>query len=737
MRTNIIICFLLIILPFIFLAPLSFQYLEVGNDFELYYYVYKKYIFELLKSGHLPLWSPAEGAGYSLIFNPLAQYVYLPSWIFYLFSFIIGDLSEYSFLIYTISAISIFNIGLFFYLRTFNINIKVAVTTVLITSFSLKITELLRFPNAIHAFAWFPWILYGINSVLLNQNDKKNFFIIFISSLMLLTAGYPYYIFYGFVLFFLYFLFLLITPVKESLFFEKKFNIPSNKNFFFKCSFPSILALIISYPWILKISQLMNITRGRNTPDINFSYSGSSNIYDQIGSWIYPPFSMAEGWYYFGAASAFLIIVFIFFVIFFYKQLTKNDLTLKYFSLFFIFLILLNYQFSNPADSFIFSFVWNNFEFIQNFRFWVRMNIILVPIISVILALSINKFIFILNENNFLVKKKLNQILISCFFIIFSSQIYFIYFSGNENLYWETWQLKRISHAENLLPNFLSFIPKLYKGLIYPIFFLIIFIIIFFINNFNYISNFFRKKNNIFIYLILSLSFSELFFLSNIQWSIPYRYYDDGFEKLNLKRDYNSPNHDALNDLKIAFSENRVSIEKSGSNKYEGNTYYRNNKKFNINYINYWGNERHTRLFDKYFYSNGKFKENLDTSVQNDIEYFYGMDAAAKKIFYSKTLEHENILSYLNDSKLNELQDKFLFKLVSYNGDELIININTNNDGFVSFIDTWDNNWKVFVNKKEKKLMKLFDAYKSVEVKAGNSQVRFVYNPFNLNFTKN
>ena len=163
MRTNKFIYILLIIFPFIFLAPLTFQYLEVGNDFELYHFAYKKYIFELLKSGHIPLWSPSEGAGYSLIFNPLAQFVYIPSWIFYFFCFLIGDLSKYSFLIYTISAISIFNVGLFLYLRTFNIDVKIALTTVLITSISLKVTELLRFPNALHAFAWCrhsSWILH-------------------------------------------------------------------------------------------------------------------------------------------------------------------------------------------------------------------------------------------------------------------------------------------------------------------------------------------------------------------------------------------------------------------------------------------------------------------------------------------------------------------------------------------------------------------------------------------------
>ncbi len=732
MRTNKIIYFLLVIFPFIFLAPLTFQYLEVGNDFELYHFTYKKYIFELLRSGHIPLWSPAEGAGYSLIFNPLAQFIYIPSWILYFFCFFIGDLSKYSFLIYTVSAISIFNIGLFLYLRTFNVDIKIALITVLVTSMSLKVTELLRFPNALHAFAWFPWILYGINSVYINTSYIKNFLIIFISTLMLLTAGYPYYIFYGFILFVSYFLFILIVKSKEILFFEKKFDIISSKNFFLKCAYPSILALIIASPWALKISQLMTITRGRNFSQITFSFEGSSNVYDQIGSWIYPPFSMAEGWYYFGAISIFIIICSIIFVLTF-KSFDKVNLKLKYLILYFIFLFLLNYQFSGSENSLIFPYIWEEVGFIQNFRFWIRMNVIMVPILSLILALSINNFINIFNANNTLVKKKINQVIIFSFLLIFSTQIYFIYFSNYENLYWEAWQLKRIDYAENIVPNFISFFIKLYKDFIYVIFFLISFLIIFLINN-NKFQKIIRQKNYTFMFLIIFISFSELFFLSNIQWSIPYRYYDNGFKKLNLEPNYNSPNKNALNDLKYAFLESRVADEKSGNNKYEGNTYYRNNKKFNINYINYWGNEKHTRLFDNFFHSNGKFKENYNESTKKIIEYFYGMDKNGKKIFYSLKLDHPDIISFINDSKFNENQNQFTYDLIFYNGDELKININTNSSGWISFIDTWDPNWKVFIDNEEAKLMKLFGAYKSVKVQPGKSEIRFVYMPLNFSF---
>ena len=243
-----------------------------------------------------------------------------------------------------------------------------------------------------------------------------------------------------------------------------------------------------------------------------------------------------------------------------------------------------------------------------------------------------------------------------------------------------------------------------------------------------------KKSKNIFLFLILFLSFFELFFLTNIQWAIPYKYYENRYEKLNLKKDYNAPNDNILSDIKNAFFENRVSIAKSGNNKYEGNTYYRNNKKFNINYINTWGNDSHTKLFDEYFYSNGKFKENVELTIRKEVEHFYGMDSFSKRIFYSKTLSHNNILSFLNDSRLSEKQNKFSFELVKYNGDELVIVVNSAGDGWLSFIDTWDSNWKVFIDKKEKKLMKLFNAYKSVKIKSGISEIRFEYKPFNLYF---
>ena len=188
----------------------------------------------------------------------------------------------------------------------------------------------------------------------------------------------------------------MINPIKKKIF-DKDFD--SNLSFFLKCFIPGILSLLIASPWLLKISQLISITHGRSDPEINFSLDTSSNIYDQLGSWIYPPFSYAEGWYYFGSISVLIIIVvFIYNITVNRNELFKNH-TYRYLSFFFIFLLFFYYQISSPKNSFIFETLWNNLNFIQNFRHFVRFNVVLIPFLSLILAISITEFIKIMNGN--------------------------------------------------------------------------------------------------------------------------------------------------------------------------------------------------------------------------------------------------------------------------------------------------------------------------------------------------
>ena len=71
-----------------------------------------------------------------------------------------------------------------------------------------------------------------------------------------------------------------------------------------------------------------------------------------------------------------------------------------------------------------------------------------------------------------------------------------------------------------------------------------------------------------------------------------------------------------------------------------------------------------------------------------------------------------------------------------YTGDELEIDLNSDKNGWLTFVDNWDPNWLVYVNNKKKKIETLFGTYKSVKIESGFSTVKFSYNPFNLNFKK-
>ena len=52
---------LIIVWPYIYLFPLTFGFLAIGNDFDLIYFSYKRYIAEMLSVGIIPLWSPVDG----------------------------------------------------------------------------------------------------------------------------------------------------------------------------------------------------------------------------------------------------------------------------------------------------------------------------------------------------------------------------------------------------------------------------------------------------------------------------------------------------------------------------------------------------------------------------------------------------------------------------------------------------------------------------------------------------
>ena len=692
------ILILLILAPYLYLFPHTFHFIEMGNDFELLYYSYKKYIFEFVKVGHFPLWSPSESLGYSLIFNPFAQYFYPLSWLLYILGFIFGDLSKHTYLLYTIFGLSIYNIGQYLWLRKLNIESKYCLTATLITCFGLKLTEILRFPNAIHALAWFPWILYAITLSVQNNKIIKSSILIFIFSFFILTAGYPYYILYGFILFSFYFFFINIPNIKNQFIERDKINLSFVKSFL-TCLLPGLIAIIIVSPWFLGISEIMEITRDRNLRDITFSFTLGSNLLDQLGSWILPPISIAESNYYFGSIITLLLIYY--FLNFLNGKI--NSPKEKYYLIFFIIFFIFNYQIAAPENSLMFNFIWNKIELIQNFRAFSRINILLIPLISILICFSIKNLI----ENKINIKNSIIIFFIS--FLIILLQVYLIEIVSAKSGYWTAWQEKRLDFAAEKF-KLVSFIFNLYSNYIYSVFFLIS-------SLFFLILSKYKVKINLYLSIII-LVIAELFILANIQWAIPKNFYD--------KNGYNDLNINPIKNLRESFNSSRVATE------VYGNTYFRNNKRFNINYFDVFGIDQHTRIYDKYFNKDGIIKNDLDDETIKNINLFWSLNGNNKKIFFSKSLEHSNINNFMHDVLENEKSSvlNLKFNEESYNGDNIEFIINNKVEGFVTFLDNWSPGWKLYINNKEEDIYKLFNTYKSAKISVGKNIINFKYEPW-------
>ncbi len=101
-----------------------------------------------------------------------------------------------------------------------------------------------------------------------------------------------------------------------------------------------------------------------------------------------------------------------------------------------------------------------------------------------------------------------------------------------------------------------------------------------------------------------------------------------------------------------------------------------------------------------------------------------GVDGG-QRIFYSQSIDYETVASFLGDSEQHPVSGL----LEKYTGNELILTFEAAADGFVSFIDNWDSDWRAEVNGDPAEIELLFGTFKSVSVPAGPCRIRFVYKP--------
>ena len=229
----------------------------------------------------------------------------------------------------------------------------------------------------------------------------------------------------------------------------------------------------------------------------------------------------------------------------------------------------------------------------------------------------------------------------------------------------------------------------------------------------------FSKVNQKLIYiLIIFLSISELFILANIQWALPKNYYNQS--------EYNKISNQPLTELQNAFKKKNIVTE------IKGNIYFKKNRTFNINYFDDFGIDVHTKFIDQYFYRNGALKNTLSETDISNVRLFYGLDEKKRRIFFSESIDYNNINNFLEDVKKHEYIGSTIINIDydKYTGDEIHFTVNTSVDGFITIIDNWAPGWKAKNNRNDVELFKALNTYKSVKLSKGLNKISMKYFPW-------
>lgn len=670
-----------ILFPILFLTPRLWVFGDhiytVGNDY-VPLYAYKVYLLDFLVNFRMPFWSPSESAGFPFLASPLTQAIYplnIPLAIYYWWhgSYGLIDHTWYSTL-----GISIYACGMYAWLRQFRWKETYALIASIITSIAFPLPELLRFTFAIHNFAWLPWILYYLTDLFKNPLEKKSCkfylgigFVLF----CFVTASYTYYVFYSIFLLIPYFVFLLLNPCRRKLGFpEWKFNIKP----IMRLLIIGLITSILLSPYLINIVVTLFQVTGRGIRDFDYSTQHIFSWIDILGSFVYPPVASAEGWFYIGIIPLSLLINYF---ISLKPDPNKNDQEQWYRSpavkIALAGLIVFVLSLAMGRDSIVFKFFWDNLPFFYSFRNWGRFCIMLLPLFGFGLAAALEVFFSQLTDlrgNSF--TKALGITLTkwtAIYLLLFAAQSYARTFELNG-----TWSA-----------SFYNLNSRIWLFQVSLIVSWIVVLLVFIFSSKNKLSVFPRLVP----VLLVIITFFDLFPVGAFQWLVVTYPEENPPGRLNLI------NNAIPSSFKYprTFGKSNISLTPEYSmGPYP--TWY---------YARYWD------FFFKY------------ASEEEIFDSFLGKDSKGRRIYLTPSIDYQTIAGFMKDA------EKFhgTYEVTGYDGENLQVEVESSEAGFLSFIDNWDPFWTVKVNGETAKLEKLYDTFKSVKIPAGKSTVRFEYQP--------
>jgi hypothetical protein len=666
------------------ILPIRGTYTAITNDFGGLYYCSKAYLLASLAQNHFPLWCPSEAAGFPFFSNPFAQVFYPPNLVLIPFYALAGGYTLLDHQIFTILGLCVFSLGLYAWLGLIIPNHRAVILSVLIMSVSFKMTEMVRFPNAVHTAAWYPWILFAITKLFLSKTGKQSILnagLLVFSVVCLCTAGYPYYIYYSLFLFPVYFGIFLWPFLRRQLFGYREFQI---KRGIIGTVTAGIIAACICVPYLAAVAGLMSQTVDRGGKNFAYSTSYIFNLPDTLGSLIYPPLAQAEGWYFFSIAAFLIILIYIFSFprmgqvkISRSKTLPSTHLqsTSAATMLFLIIWMAIVSYISYGKDSELFKLLWHIMPGFSSLRVWGRLNIILIPLIAWLLSLSYSFFETLLYDTDEVSRK--NRIRA----ILTMSIGYIIIVIVQYRLY-----------NDNIVDPYWKYFPNLSGCRIY-------FIIFGFTG---------------YLTVLLLIYLRRLFYRSVLRYAMPVFFlllaavvemWPAGANTW-VEKNVPVPKRNAIN-----ITENNLHSFTTPRLPYGGVVSL--SPAFTVSILRNWDFSRYVDFLKR---------------TQNEgraLAILLGTTENPQKIYISQSLQHKTVQSFLTDS----LRFKQTGQLLSYTGDELVWELDMPVHGFLSFIDNWDPYWKAYVDKKETPVELLFGTFKSIPLTPGKHRVIFRYEP--------
>ena len=365
--------------------------LQSRNDFFGLYFKYKVYLLDALGFAHrIPGWSASEAGGYPFLANPFAAALYplnLPLALFYRLA---GGYSVFDHQLFTVLGLCIFSSGLYAWLRESGADARSALVAALVMGTSLKMTELQRFPNAMHAAAWFPWLLLGIAFCRRPSTRARGMGLIAAATALIATAGYPYFLYYVQFLVLPYAAAILWPRTRSVLVAEPEEPARPRDTAAAALAMSASLAapIVVCWPYLAAMRRLLSATTDRAGAGLRYATSHSSGAVDTLGSIVFPPAASPEGWFYFGQLPLLLL------VLFFCGALDpkKRRLRDRWLALGVGLFVLAVTSVTWGAGSPTFRLLWETWPGFRLLRVWPRLNVIVVPALALLLARAWGSF---------------------------------------------------------------------------------------------------------------------------------------------------------------------------------------------------------------------------------------------------------------------------------------------------------------------------------------------------------